>query len=470
LASFDSTKRNLLVSSGLFDPGFYAAQAGLFDSDIAFCVEHYLQSVASARHSPNRLFDRAAYLSRHADVAAANVDPFLHFVEYGIGEGRTNTVPDAYLAQLASLTPEALVERRISSQATVMGWHADLPSAWADAAVAVYASSLGTDLSRHVADRIANGFRISGVRAVRLDQNGARPPEVVGDVFVAPHEFFTLGGGRAWRDRPEVARSVMLNIEQPGTPEYFRALTNAGPETTIIDLSPQSAVALHDCGRERSGYLPLGWLSRACGNRAYDCGLLTSVPRFDTVAGSQHEWYGPEVGEWRDRPIDVLFLGTLTPRRSKALGRLASTLSKYPCVIQAPTPTRLPLTGGIGELGRDGPLQHARSAKVLLSLHGDDCPYLRWHRIVVTGIQQGTLVLSEPTWPSPGLEPGRHFLAATLNEIPGVLDRLLRSSEGEELAAMAGKFAAAELPQRFDLGAELRALAYLHSQGFSTHA
>jgi hypothetical protein len=471
LASSDSSQRSLLVSCGLFDTAFYAAQTGLVEADLERCVDHYLECEAAERSSPHRLFDRGAYLARHPDVAAANVDPFLHFVEYGIAEGRTNTVPDAYLAQIRSVTPGALTERRIFSQASALGWHADLPSAWADAAVAVYASSLGNCLFRHVANRIADGLRISGVRALRLDQNSARPPDVVADAFVAPHQFFALGAGPSWRHRPEVARSVMLNVEQPGTPEYFRALSYAGPETTLVDLSPQSAVVLHDCGRQRSGFLPLGWLFLSPSNPASSRGSrLPYVPGLDALPGSQDDRCGPEVNEWHERPIDVLFLGTLTTRRSKALGRLASTLSQYSCVIQAPTPSRLPLIAPKYETGGNSSLRLARRAKVLLNLHRDESPYLDWHKITVMGIQQGALVLSEPCWPSPGVEPGRHFLTATLDDIPKSLDGLLRSPDGQAFAARVGELTATELPERFDLGVELRALSFLHREGFSPHA
>jgi hypothetical protein len=116
---------------------------------------------------------------------------------------------------------------------------------------------------------------------------------------------------------------VMLNVEQPGTPEYFRALSYAGPETTLVDLSPQSAVVLHDCGRQRSGFLPLGWLFLSPSNPASSRGSrLPYVPGLDALPGSQDDRCGPEVNEWHERPIDVLFLGTLTTRRSKALGSL----------------------------------------------------------------------------------------------------------------------------------------------------
>lgn len=470
-SSFGLAHRDLLVSCGLFDTPFYAAQAELLGAGVERCVEHYLERGAAAGLSPNRLFDRAAYLARHTDVAAARLDPFLHFVAYGISEGRRNTVPDTYLEQIRSMTPAALAERRIVDQAMAMGWRPSLPSAWADRHVAVYASSLGNFFFRHIADRIAEGLRISGVPVSRLDQNSARPTETVVDFIVAPHEFFHLGGGRRWRDRPEVARAVMLNTEQPGTHWYFLALSYAGPATTVVDLSPQSALLLNDLGRRRSGYLPLGWLPRRPGGPADNRGRssLTHVRGLEVLTASEREWPQGGVDEWRARPIDVLFLGTLTPRRSTALGRLASTLAKYRCFIHAPTGSGRPLTGGKNQIGLDHSLLLARRAKVMLNLHRDEFPYLEWHRVMMMGIEQGALVLSEPCLPSPGVEPGRHFLTATLNEIPELLDRLLRSPEGELFAAGVAELATKELPQRFDLRVELRALSFLHSVGFPQH-
>ena len=169
------------------------------------CVRHYLSQGAAAGFSPNRLFDGAAYLALNPDVAAAQMNPFLHFVAFGIGEGRRNRVPDSYLAQVGSMTPEALRERRVSEQALAIGWRRDLPSVWTNSAVAVYASSLGNFFFRHIADRIAEGLRAAGVRVYRLDQNSARPPDTEADFFVAPHEFFHLGSGPRWRDLPAVA-------------------------------------------------------------------------------------------------------------------------------------------------------------------------------------------------------------------------------------------------------------------------
>jgi hypothetical protein len=460
--------RSALLSSGLFDTRFYAAQAGL-EPDQDRCVGHYLQHGAASGFSPNRLFDGAAYLALHPDVAAAQMDPFLHFVAFGIGEGRRNRVPDSYLAQVGSMPPEALRARRVSDQALARGWRRDHRSLWADRAVAVYASSLGNFFFRHIADRIAEGLRASGVRVYRLDQNSSRPADAAADFFVAPHEFFHLGSGSRWRDVPEVSRSIMLNTEQPGTSWYFLALRYAGARTTVIDLSPQSALLLRDFGRARSGYFPVGFLPARLAAADRQPRDFAAVRGFEVQAASASNW-SRSVGEWRDRPIDVLFIGTLTPRRSQALARLASTLARYQCFIHAPTGLGAPLTGEKKSIAMEESLLLAKNAKVMLNVHRDEFSYFEWHRVMMMGIEQGAIVLSEPCFPSPGVEPGRHFLEAAVDEMPRVLGRLLESADGETHARQVDDLRAHELQERFDLRAELSALAFLHDKGFEPDA
>jgi glycosyltransferase involved in cell wall biosynthesis len=52
-------------------------------------LAHYLANRRSRRYSPNRFFDISHYLANNPDVAAADVDPFEHFVTTGYREGRS---------------------------------------------------------------------------------------------------------------------------------------------------------------------------------------------------------------------------------------------------------------------------------------------------------------------------------------------------------------------------------------------
>ena len=262
----------------------------------------------------------------------------------------------------------------------------------------------------------------------------------------------------------------MLNTEQPGTSWYFLTLRYAGPSTTLVDLSPQSAVLLRDFGRSRSGYFPVGFLPHRLPPSDKRPREFAAIRGFEVLAASRVQWSRRSVSEWRDRPIDVLFLGTLTPRRSQALGRLASTLARYKCFIHAPTGLGAPLTGEKRSIGMEESLVLAGNAKVMLNLHRDEFSYFEWHRVMMMGIEQGAIVLSEPCFPSPGVEPGRHFLASPVEEMPAVLARLLESTEGEIHARQVDELKAHELRERFDLRVELSALAFLHSKGFPGRA
>jgi len=154
------------------------------------------------------------------------------------------------------------------------------------------------------------------------------------------------------------------------------------------------------------------------------------------------------------------------PPRKDELARLAPALARYRCFIHAPTGSGRPLPGGKHDIGRDESLSLARRAKVILNIHRDEFPYLEWHRMITMGIQQGAVVLSEPTLPSPGIVPGRHFLSAGVDDMPLHLERLLDTPFGDELSGRVAALAADELPTLFDLRAELRALAFLYQAGF----
>jgi hypothetical protein len=261
----------------------------------------------------------------------------------------------------------------------------------------------------------------------------------------------------------------MLNTEQPGTTWYFLALRYASRSTTLIDLSPQSALVLRDFGRSRSGYFPIG--AAPSGLRPNKpSGDIAGVRELIVQAAASSRWRSRAVNEWRDRPIDVLFLGTLTPRRSLALARLASTLARYKCFIHAPTGLGGPLTGAKNAIGIEQSLVLARNAKVLLNIHRDEFSYFEWHRVMMIGIEQGAIVLSEPCLPSPGVEPGRHFLAARVDQMPAWLSQLIESADGESRARQIDALSADELRERFDLRSELSALTFLHNTGFACHA
>jgi len=447
--------------SGLFDQAFYTEQLGrVLDADA--CVCHYLIEGAGAGLRPNRLFDAASYLATHADVAASGIDAFFHYVSYGIEEGRQLDLPANVLGELQRLPLETLVQHRVAVQAQARGFDPAQP--FAPETVAIFASSLGNFFFRQIADRLAAGFRAAGCRVYRLDQNSQRPDDVTLDFVVAPHEFFLLGAGPRWRNTIDVTRSVVFNTEQPGTPWYFRALRYGAGAGMLVDLSPQSAALLPGLGFPKSGFLPLGPVAgtAAAPESIRDC-----------VSGLEDVPLHPESGRgdirWEERPIDVLFLGTLTPRRSEALARLAPTLARHRCFIHAPTGFGRPLRGAKGQIDEAHSRYLAAQSKILVNIHRGEFPYFEWHRIVMLGAEQGAVVVSERSLPVPGIQPGCHYVPADIEAMPAAIERLL-GDEGAGLARTITARCRADLATHLDLGVELRALMYLHRNAGSAHA
>ena len=69
----------------------------------------YLEFPSDARPNLSHLIDREYYLERHPDVAAANLDPLIHFFEFGFGEGRSPH-PLIDLRYIRSIDPHLLPE------------------------------------------------------------------------------------------------------------------------------------------------------------------------------------------------------------------------------------------------------------------------------------------------------------------------------------------------------------------------
>ena len=88
--------------NALFDEAWYRAQnpdvnhaieLGVFDNS----YEHYLAFGNAEQRLPSAWFDTADYLATHQDVAEALFNPVLHYLSYGVNEGRVIVADDAGL-------------------------------------------------------------------------------------------------------------------------------------------------------------------------------------------------------------------------------------------------------------------------------------------------------------------------------------------------------------------------------------
>jgi hypothetical protein len=125
------------------------------------------------------------------------------------------------------------------------------------------------------------------------------------------------------------------------------------------------------------------------------------------------------------RPLDVAFLGAVTPRRLRELARCADVLW--------PRASRLILsdhTGGPNDralpnfIVGEAKLDLLRRSRVLLNIHRSEEPYFEWVR-AVEAFHCGAVFVTEASVDYAPLVPGQHFLSARLENLPDVLDAAL---------------------------------------------
>lgn len=86
-------------SSVLFDVDWYLSRnpdvAAAVTQGATTALGHYLNHGWREGRDPSAAFDSSAYLDRNPDVAGAGMNPLLHYIGWGMGEGRIITAADS---------------------------------------------------------------------------------------------------------------------------------------------------------------------------------------------------------------------------------------------------------------------------------------------------------------------------------------------------------------------------------------
>jgi hypothetical protein len=222
------------------------------------------------------------------------------------------------------------------------------------------------------------------------------PPLADGCVYVViPHEFNAWGDPGGFPDAAQRERTIALCTENPGT-EWFEHTYQLVPQfAAAVSINRSSAAELRSRGI-RCEHLQLGY-----------------SPLWDA-------WHRDEDIE---RPIDALYLGAADPRRDPLLAGLGAELWERNCQFLVPPlePRTRPRPDFLKEAEK---YQRLRATKVLLNLHRTTSSALEWMRFL-EAICNGCVVVSEPCLDDEPLVPGEHFVAASVEEIPGAVNRLL---------------------------------------------
>ena len=374
--------------------------------------------------SKTGLFDREYYARTYQDVSKSGLDPLHHYVRFGIHAGRNFTSQET----IARLWREAL--RSDDYKAALANVHR-VPAA-ADAArhrIGVYVSSKGNFFMNEIAALIAAGLEEAGAEARVLDETANPKSDLTQAIVVAPHEFFVLGDGRRWATDDFVSRAIIFSTEQVQTQWFARSLPFLLRARLVADLNLQSTSILHRAGLKsvcvQPGYserfAPFATPKDMSGHVAF-AGYPAAV--------RNHDISKPR---FADRPLDIAFMGSSSPRRETLLASYAPAFAKLQSFIYC-THTNTPLspdenppastnvTAAI--LGR---------AKMLLNIHRDEYAYFEWWRIM-QALWLKAVVVSEPCFPHPIFKPGLHFFEESPRHIADLVHWLATTPEGQTKA------------------------------------
>lgn len=364
------------------------------------------------------LFDRDFYAGQHPEAARTGIDPLHHFMRIGIQTGASFTST----ASIARLWREVLKEPApVLDTSPVPN-----PSSFR---AAIYVSSVGNFFMNEIAGVLHAGFADAGVPAQLITDRGEPAADATHHIVVAPHEFFGLGHGRRFASDEFVSRAIMYSTEQVQTQWFARSLAYLLRAKAVADLNEQTAAILHKGGIRAftvqpgftESFVPFAAQKLLPDSKAF-ASLSPDVRNFDVTSPS-----------FAARPLDVLFLGSVSPKRERLFASFAPKFADLNTFIYATRMTR-PIDEKTNPTASpEVTAALLQRSKVLLNIHRDDNTYFEWWRLM-QAFWQKTLVVTEPCFPHPVYKDGMHFLAEAPRHMPHLIDWLVRTPDGQKKA------------------------------------
>lgn len=294
----------------------------------------------------------------------------------------------------------------------------------------VYVSAFGNVFMREIAQWLVAGLGDLGRRAELRTEGVPEASSGVVNLVVAPHEYFELGGFDEHQRRVGPAASIPVCTEQPGTPWFEVQLAALAFSPLVLDINRLGVEELRRRGLPAE-HLALGY-----------------HPSFD-------RWGGDEA---HGRPIDVLFLGSLTPRREAVLAAMAPQLQSLRCRLVCFEANRPARAGDPGFVSGADKHELLASAKVLVNVHRNEVPYFESVR-ALEAVANGAVVLTEPCLDLTPLRPVDHVVTAGADLLGSMCRALVHDERwlGEVRQGAYGHLRSAH-PLTASLGATLPAI------------
>ncbi|MGI8430047.1 MAG: glycosyltransferase [Solirubrobacteraceae bacterium] len=266
-------------------------------------------------------------------------------------------------------------------------------------------ASAGNYFMNELLSAVAHAVRAEGVQTAMVMDTFSPPDDanvcVDGSTVyvVIPHEYFLLTPSAGHPTRAQLARTISFCVEQPGTTWFEISCRHAARTAAVMDIQRSSLAALRRRGL-RAEHFRLGY-----------------TDYWD-------RWGGDEDVE---RPVDVVYMGSVAERRDRLLASYADTLS--PREVRLLVPPLAPKTHRRPDyLLEEEKWRCLRSAKTILNLHQQARAYFEWAR-VLESVANGCVVVSEHSADASPLIAGEHYVSGSPENLALLASGLLEDSE-----------------------------------------
>ncbi|MEP7334212.1 MAG: glycosyltransferase [Actinomycetota bacterium] len=219
-------------------------------------------------------------------------------------------------------------------------------------------------------------------------------------LVVAPHDVYphlALHDEEALEQ--SLARTILVCCERPSAAGWAAVVPYAARAGAVFDVSAAGVATLEQ---------------HRVPARRFQLGYHESLDR----------WGGGE----SERPIDVAFLGSASPRRLQTLAATARVLSDYTVDLRVTDDMSADAQRRIDHAARDDRWNLLARSKLVLNVHRDHGLSFEWLR-AVTAICNGCVVVAEEAVGAGPLEPGVHYVSAAREDLPEVAGSLLRDPD-----------------------------------------
>ncbi|MFZ0384592.1 MAG: glycosyltransferase family A protein [Solirubrobacteraceae bacterium] len=203
-------------------------------------------------------------------------------------------------------------------------------------------------------------------------------------VLLSPYEYVQYA---RFTPPPEVLESCIgISFERPGSNTFAASVELGGALGALLEVHPR-AIRAYRRSDIVATPLPLGH--------------SPSWDRFATAA---------------DRDIDVLFIGSRSDRRDRALAACADSFERFKVHLQISDGSRPMRAGQADFVGGEEKRALLARSKVLLTIHDDDQPDLEW-LAVAEAVCAGAMVVSEHASDIGPLVAGEHLVMGSVDRL-----------------------------------------------------